>query len=68
MKVQPRHRSTRRSHSMIPRFGEGIRGRVRLPEPRKDGSRHYLKQWLLTAVPLALTISIPPPDPTWMVS
>src|SRR3954463_14103635 len=48
-------RGTRRSYGGIPRLNEGIRGRVRLPEPRKDGSRAYLKQWVLTAAPLLLT-------------
>lgn len=48
-------RGTRRSQSLIPRFGSGLRGRVRLPERRKDGPRQYLKQWLLTALPLAVT-------------
>ena len=40
---------------MIPRMGEGIRGRVRLPEPRKDGAAAYLKQLLLTTLPLVAT-------------
>jgi Undecaprenyl-phosphate galactose phosphotransferase WbaP len=48
-------RGTRRSQSLIPRFGEGLRGRVRLPEARKDGARAYLKQWLLTTLPLVVT-------------
>ncbi len=48
-------RGTRRNSSMIPRQGDGIRGRVRLPEPRKDGARFYLKQLALTTLPLVLT-------------
>jgi Undecaprenyl-phosphate galactose phosphotransferase WbaP len=50
-----RLRGTRRSQSMIPRFGGGLRGPIRVPERRKDGPRAYLKQWLLTALPLVLT-------------
>jgi Undecaprenyl-phosphate galactose phosphotransferase WbaP len=48
-------RGGRRSPRMVPRFAEGLRGRVRLPQPRRDGPRVYLKQWLLTALPLVLT-------------
>jgi Undecaprenyl-phosphate galactose phosphotransferase WbaP len=48
-------RGTRRSVSMIPRFGNGLRAQVRLPEQRKDGASAYIKQWLLTSIPLAVT-------------
>jgi Undecaprenyl-phosphate galactose phosphotransferase WbaP len=48
-------RGTRRGQSMIPRSGDGIRSRVRLPEPRKDGAKVYLKQLVLTTLPLVIT-------------
>jgi Undecaprenyl-phosphate galactose phosphotransferase WbaP len=40
---------------MVPKLSEGIRGRVRLPEPRKDGARVYLKQLALTTLPMLAT-------------
>ncbi len=45
-------RGTRRGQGVSPRTQQGIRGRVRLPEPRKDGARAYLKQLVLTTLPL----------------
>jgi Undecaprenyl-phosphate galactose phosphotransferase WbaP len=45
-------RGTRRGQGVSPRTQQGIRGRVRLPEPRKDGARVYLKQLVLTTLPL----------------
>jgi Undecaprenyl-phosphate galactose phosphotransferase WbaP len=45
-------RGTRRSQGMNPRTKQGIRGKVRLPEPRKDGAHVYLKQLALTTLPL----------------
>jgi Undecaprenyl-phosphate galactose phosphotransferase WbaP len=38
-----------------PRSGEGLRGRVRFPEPRKDGPIAYLKQLVATTAPLVVT-------------
>ena len=45
-------RGTRRSQLGMPKYSERIRGRVRMPEPRQDGSRAYLRQLTLTTLPL----------------
>lgn len=45
-------RGTRRSQMSTPRYANPVRGRVRMPEPREDGSRPYLRQLALTTAPL----------------
>ncbi|MAT70182.1 MAG: UDP-phosphate galactose phosphotransferase [Planctomycetaceae bacterium] len=45
-------RGTHRSQLSTPKYSERVRGRVRMPEPREDGSFAYLRQLTLTALPL----------------
>ncbi|MBX3426433.1 MAG: undecaprenyl-phosphate galactose phosphotransferase WbaP [Pirellulales bacterium] len=45
-------RGTLRRQSRTPKYGERVRGRVQMPEPRNDGSREYLRQVVLTSLPL----------------
>ena len=45
-------RGTLRSHLATPKQHQSIKGHVRLPQPRSDGHRPYLRQLVLTSVPL----------------
>ncbi len=48
-------RGTRRSQIRAGRSGEGLRSKIRIPEPRNDGSGAYLKQLVATTLPLVVT-------------
>lgn len=45
-------RGTRRSHRGVPKHTSSIKGRVQLPSPRPKGYTPYVKQLLLTSMPL----------------
>ena len=57
-KVEPRQvelRGTLRRHQAIPQHRESIKSLPQMPQARQDGSLPYLRQLLLTSLPLAIT-------------